>query len=50
VFAKSLGLTRSPLPFAVPDFTLSMIWHTRLDQDAGHAWFRELLSEIAAEI
>ena len=50
VFADSLGLTYSALPFAVPDFMLSMIWHARLDQDAGHTWFRKLLAEIALGI
>ncbi len=48
IFADRLGLTLSPPPFAIPDFSLSMIWHSRLDQDAGHLWFRSLVGEIAA--
>ena len=48
IFADRLGLTLSPLPFAIPDFSLSMIWHSRHDQDAGHLWFRSLVGDIAA--
>lgn len=32
-----------PLPLAKLDFTLSMAWHPRSDNDAGHRWLREQL-------
>lgn len=50
IFADRLGLTLSPVPFTIPDFPLSLIWHSRLDQDAGHLWFRSLVGEIVAEL
>jgi LysR family transcriptional activator of mexEF-oprN operon len=48
VYAKRLGLTFSPLPFAMPDFTLSMIWPSRLQEDAAHRWFRSVLADCAS--
>jgi LysR family transcriptional activator of mexEF-oprN operon len=48
VYAKRLGLTFSPLPFAMPDFTLSMIWPSRLEDDAAHRWFRGVLTDCAS--
>jgi LysR family transcriptional activator of mexEF-oprN operon len=47
IFACRLGLSCSPLPFAIPDFKLSMIWHSRLDNDQGHIWFRNLIAAVA---
>ena len=29
-----------PLPLDVPTFTLSMLWHPRLDGDLAHRWLR----------
>jgi len=49
-FADQLGLTRSPMPFAVPDFMLSMIWHARLDRDPGLVWFRDLVADIVRQL
>jgi hypothetical protein len=28
-------------PFDIPQFTLAMRWHLRLDRDPGFAWLRE---------
>lgn len=50
VFADRLGLTYSPIPFAVPDFMLSMIWHARLDGNPGHIWFRTLVADAVAPL
>jgi LysR family transcriptional regulator, mexEF-oprN operon transcriptional activator len=47
VYGKKLRLTISPPPISLPDFELSMIWHARDDQDAGHTWFRSLLADVA---
>lgn len=50
VYADRLGLTYSAVPFAMPDFTISMIWHSRVDHDPGHVWFRELVESVAAAV
>jgi len=34
------GMHSFPLPFAMPAFTLSMLWHPRMDGDAAHRWLR----------
>lgn len=31
------------LPFATPEFTVSMIWHPRMDADPVHRWLRGLV-------
>jgi DNA-binding transcriptional LysR family regulator len=28
------------LPLPVPDFTVSLLWHPRLDADPAHRWLR----------
>jgi LysR family transcriptional regulator, mexEF-oprN operon transcriptional activator len=44
-YAQKTGLTYSPVPFSMPDFEISMIWHVRLDKDPGHRWLRALVAE-----
>lgn len=34
------GLHSFPLPVRTPPFTVSLLWHPRLDADAGHRWLR----------
>ncbi|MEN4919204.1 LysR family transcriptional regulator [Achromobacter spanius] len=34
------GMRSFPLPFAMPPFTVSMIWHPRMDGDTAHRWLR----------
>jgi DNA-binding transcriptional LysR family regulator len=36
------------LPVAVPDFTVSMLWHPRQDADPAHRWLRGCLQEICS--
>ena len=36
-----------PLPFPLPEFTLSLAWHPRNDLDSGHRWLREQFSRLA---
>jgi DNA-binding transcriptional LysR family regulator len=40
------GLYSFPLPVAIPTFTLSMLWHPRLDADLAHRWLRGCLREV----
>ena len=35
-------------PFDIPGLTLTMIWSPLLQHDAGHRWFRQVVSETAA--
>ncbi|MFD5087278.1 LysR family transcriptional regulator [Kitasatospora sp. NPDC058406] len=44
--ATALGLTTFPLPVELPEVVLSMAWHPRNDQDAGHRWLRELVRGV----
>jgi DNA-binding transcriptional LysR family regulator len=34
-----------PLPFVLPEITVSQIWHPRLDADPGHRWLRSVVFE-----
>jgi DNA-binding transcriptional LysR family regulator len=44
-YARRIGLTYSPVPFSMPDFELSMIWHASLDKDPAQRWLRALVAE-----
>jgi DNA-binding transcriptional LysR family regulator len=35
------GLFSFSLPVAIPEITVSMLWHPRLDADPAHRWLRE---------
>lgn len=36
------------LPFAVPTFTIAMLWHPRMDADPVHRWLRGCLREVCS--
>lgn len=40
------GMHSFSLPVALPDFTLSMIWHPRLHADPAHRWLRGCVREL----
>ena len=40
------GLHRFALPVATPEFTVSMLWHPRLDADPAHRWLRGCVREV----
>ena len=40
------GLHSFALPLALPAFTVSMLWHPRLDADLAHRWLRGCLREV----
>ncbi|MEV6976373.1 LysR family transcriptional regulator [Kitasatospora sp. NPDC093806] len=44
--AAAFGLRTFPLPVELPEVVLSMAWHPRNDQDAGHRWLRELVRGV----
>ncbi len=37
-----------PLPISTPTFTVSMLWHPRLDADPVHRWLRSCVREACA--
>lgn len=38
-----------PLPVAVAEITLSMLWHPRLDADPAHKWLRSIVHDVCLE-
>ncbi len=40
------GLHSFPVPLALPGFTVSLLWHPRLDADPGHRWLRGIVREV----
>jgi DNA-binding transcriptional LysR family regulator len=38
-----------PLPVAIAEITLSMLWHPRLDADPAHKWLRSIVREVCLE-
>lgn len=43
------GMFNFTLPFQVPQFTVSLLWHPRLDGDPTHRWLRGCFREVCAE-
>ncbi len=37
------------LPFSVPDITVAMLWHPRMDADPAHRWLRRCVREICGK-
>jgi DNA-binding transcriptional LysR family regulator len=42
------GMHSFALPFAMPELTISMLWHPRLDADVAHRWLRGCVREVCA--
>jgi DNA-binding transcriptional LysR family regulator len=42
------GMHSFALPFPMPAFTVSMLWHPRLDADPAHRWLRSLVLATCA--
>jgi DNA-binding transcriptional LysR family regulator len=38
-----------PLPVSTPPFTVSLLWHPRLDADPAHRWLRGCVQDACAE-
>ncbi len=43
-----IGMHTFPLPFATPEFTVSLLWHPRFHADPAHRWLRGLVIETCA--
>jgi DNA-binding transcriptional LysR family regulator len=44
------GMYSFPLPVPVPEVTISLLWHPRMDADPAHRWLRGLVLETCAAI
>jgi DNA-binding transcriptional LysR family regulator len=44
------GMHSFPLPVAVPEITVSLLWHPRLDNDPAHRWLRSIVFDTCAAI
>lgn len=42
------GLFTFPLPFDLPQITISLLWHPRFEADAAHRWLRDCVFEVCA--
>jgi DNA-binding transcriptional LysR family regulator len=43
------GMHRFPLPVSIPEITVSLLWHPRLDADPAHRWLRGCVRDACAE-
>ncbi|OAP36743.1 LysR family transcriptional regulator [Sinorhizobium glycinis] len=43
------GLFSFPVPVSIPEITVSMLWHPRLDADPAHRWLRECVRAICVK-
>ena len=46
--ALRAGMHSFALPVSLPPFTVSLLWHPRLDADPAHRWLRGLVREACA--
>jgi len=44
------GMHSFPLPVSTSEFTISMLWHPRMDADQAHRWLRGCVRDICAAI
>jgi DNA-binding transcriptional LysR family regulator len=44
------GMQSFPVPVPTPEFTVSLLWHPRLDADPAHRWLRGLVLETCTAI
>jgi DNA-binding transcriptional LysR family regulator len=43
------GMHSFDLPVTLPEITVSLLWHPRLDADAAHRWLRGCVREVCAQ-
>lgn len=42
------GMHSFPLPISLPEITVSLLWHPRMDADPAHRWLRGCVRDICA--
>jgi len=40
------GMYTFPLPVSLPEITVSLLWHPRLDADPAHGWLRGCVRDV----
>ncbi len=48
--AVPYGLRLLPAPLELPKFSMSLIWHPRLDHDPAQRWLRELVTRVSKKL
>jgi DNA-binding transcriptional LysR family regulator len=48
--ADALGLVILAPPVEIAPVSVAVYWHERMDNDAGHRWFRRALATVIAEV
>ncbi|MHC8367278.1 LysR family transcriptional regulator [Pseudomonas sp. ZT5P21] len=43
------GMHGFALPFSLPEFTVALLWHPRMDADPVHRWLRNCMREVCNE-
>jgi DNA-binding transcriptional LysR family regulator len=43
------GMHSFPLPVSLPEITVSLLWHPRMDADAAHRWLRRCVRDACTE-
>ena len=43
------GMHSFPLPVSIPEITVSLLWHPRMDADPAHRWLRGRVRDVCAE-
>ena len=43
------GMHCFPLPVPLPDITVSLFWHPRLDADPAHRWLRAIVRDVCTD-
>jgi DNA-binding transcriptional LysR family regulator len=43
------GMYSFQLPFSMPEITVSLLWHPRLDADPAHRWLRGCVRDVCAQ-
>jgi DNA-binding transcriptional LysR family regulator len=44
-----VGMHCFPLPVSLPDITISLFWHPRLDADPAHRWLRGIVRDVCTD-
>jgi DNA-binding transcriptional LysR family regulator len=44
------GMHTFTLPVAVPEFTVSLLWHPRMDGDPAHRWLRDCVRDVCEKM
>jgi len=50
LYAQRFGLQILKPPLTLPPYTISQVWHPRVDADPSHRWFRRLVVTAAREL